>query len=53
MAPEWWVEAQLAAEENHDPERYEGRAWDDLTWEEQEGAIYEHIYAVADAARDD
>lgn len=51
MAPEWWVEAALAAEESHDPDLYEGRGWDSLDWHEQEAAIYEHLYGVADAAR--
>lgn len=51
MAPEWWVEAQLAAEELHDPAAYDGREWDSLTDTEREEAINEHIYGMADAAR--
>lgn len=52
MAPEWWVEAAMAAEEEHDPTLYEGRQWNELTWAEQESAMYEYLYGVADAARD-
>ena len=51
MAPEWWVEAQLAAEELHDPAAYEGREWGSLTEAEQEEAINEHLYGIADGLR--
>lgn len=49
MAPEWWVEAQFAAEDEHDPDAYGGREWAELSEGEQADAINEHLYAVADA----
>jgi len=48
VAPEWWVEAQFAAEERHDPDQHGGRDWDDLSYEEQETAIYAVLEDIGD-----
>lgn len=47
MAPEWWFALAEAAEENHDPDNYDGRGWDDLTDDEQAEAIDEQMYGMA------
>ena len=34
---EWYEDAMMAAEENHDPEYFDGREWDELeNWEREE-----------------
>ena len=52
MAPEWWFANMEAAEDNHDPDLYDGRDWDDLTSDEQEEAINDQLFSAADVARD-
>ena len=49
MGPDWYFDASERAEENHDPEDYDGREWDDLTDEERDKATLEAVYDIADA----
>lgn len=44
MGPDWYFNAAEAAEENHDPDEYEGREWDELTDQEKDEAILNQIY---------
>jgi hypothetical protein len=37
--PDWYQIALEGAIDNHDPERYEGRTWPELSVMEQEAAI--------------
>ena len=44
---EWYENAQFAAEENHEPEEFDGREWAELSDKEQQAAIdseVEHIW---------
>lgn len=52
MGPDWYIDAAMQAEAQHDPDRYDGREWDDLTPEEVDEAVYDIIYDRADALED-
>ena len=50
MAPEWYVESQLHAEESYDPSQNNGIRWDELSTEDQEKRIleaYDNLYLGA------
>lgn len=47
MSPDWWEMAMELAQEDHDPDEYDGREWDELSVEEQEIGIAEALDALA------
>lgn len=49
MGPDWYFSASERAEENHDPEDYDGREWNELTDEEKDAATMDGITDFADA----
>lgn len=49
---DWWEQAYEACADNHNPEEWDGREWEDLTDDERNDAINDHIFARADGARD-
>jgi hypothetical protein len=49
MGPDWYFDASERAEENHDPDNYDGREWEELTDEEKDEATMDRITDLADA----
>lgn len=49
---DWWEQAYEACAEEHLPEEWEGREWDDLTDKERDDVINDHIRGRADYLRD-
>lgn len=52
MGPEWWVDAAEQAEDQHDPEAYGGREWEELTDAEVSEAVADVLGATADYLRE-
>jgi hypothetical protein len=48
MAPDWWILAYELAEESHDPDRYDGRDWSDLTDQERDDAVGEALIGTTE-----
>jgi hypothetical protein len=46
MGPDWWIEAQLACEEEY------GAKWDEMDIDQQARAIEDYVLDEADALRD-
>ena len=47
MGPDWWVEAQLACQEEY------GAKWDEMDIDEQAEAIEDYVLSEGDALRDE
>jgi len=50
MAPDWWTLAYELAEESHDPDRYDGREWPDLTDTERVNAVQKAVVEMGERA---
>lgn len=46
---DWYEQAYERAADEHDPEMFDGREWEELTDEERERAVYDDIDNMADA----